>query len=535
MRIRSQLFLGMGIVVLTLTGVQWFLHVRQLGRLERELGKMAAEVGEAVLFGRFYDGTAREGSEPLVADSGRTMRALWWLSQSEGIESAGNGDSMSRRERNDGNERKTGHSERVELVDVLVLNDAETAALLQAMKRKKERIARLEENVYFIGTSPIANEPVAGSDSTAPADRDHADQVRTSDELIRKLGQIEMRVIRERGAGENRLIIQGAPGGDRQVQIPIARSLKVVTDTMRQGLLAGGALLGLGLLAAALISHRFTKPLRLLSSGVEAIGNGRFGTRIEGSTGGELGELRATFNTMSIRLAQLEREKEQWRTRERFAELGFLARGLAHSLRNPLNTLGLIVDEMAVGETGDTTELAEMSRAQLKRIDRWLKSFLALGAGDRAESRVMTVQEAVQDVILELSQAGAVIQYTDDSSILRVRAIPSVLRSALSNLVTNAVEASPTDVEVSIGREGTDAVIRISDKGPGLPDSVRENLFKPHVTTKTDGSGMGLYLARQLVEGALNGRLLLMDAPAGGVIAEIRLNLVENAVETMDE
>jgi signal transduction histidine kinase len=101
------------------------------------------------------------------------------------------------------------------------------------------------------------------------------------------------------------------------------------------------------------------------------------------------------------------------------------------------------------------------------------------------------------------------------------------VRAALSNLVENATEVSPDGeaVVISIAREDDVAVVRVVDGGPGLPEEVRQKLYSPHVTTKVGGSGMGLFLARQLLVGMHGGALEIADGADGGTIATIRLPL----------
>ena len=107
--------------------------------------------------------------------------------------------------------------------------------------------------------------------------------------------------------------------------------------------------------------------------------------------------------------------------------------------------------------------------------------------------------------------------------------VETAIRAALANLLENAVAASPEGekVYVSLEQEGDDAVVRIVDRGSGLPNEVRKRLFSPHVTTKPGGSGMGLFLARQLVVGMHGGVLELADAEGGGTVAVVRLPLAE--------
>jgi signal transduction histidine kinase len=231
---------------------------------------------------------------------------------------------------------------------------------------------------------------------------------------------------------------------------------------------------------------------------------------------------------MSARLAELEAERERWQEREHLAQLGDLSRGLAHTLRNPLHTLGLAVEELA-SDSGDRRDLVATSRAQIRRIDRWLRSFLALGAEEVAEPEVTDLGDLIRAVALESVQQGAEVRVDGGEDELLVRVVPGAVRAALANLVENATEVSPEgeNVDINIVVEQGEAVVSIADGGPGLPESVREKLFSPHVTTKIGGSGMGLFLARQLVVGMHGGGLEIIDGEEGGTVATMRLPLAQ--------
>ena len=92
-----------------------------------------------------------------------------------------------------------------------------------------------------------------------------------------------------------------------------------------------------------------------------------------------LGEAIRSFNGMSSRLESLDAAERDMRTREHLSEIGEIARGLAHTLRNPLNALGLTVTEMAARapESDDTEALVEGAQRQIRRMDGSIRSFLA--------------------------------------------------------------------------------------------------------------------------------------------------------------
>ncbi|MFM7204614.1 MAG: ATP-binding protein [Myxococcota bacterium] len=354
--------------------------------------------------------------------------------------------------------------------------------------------------------------------------------------------QVEVEVLSRPGA--QLMFIRGLPGGERQIPISSEGAASVVRDTSQRSLMASSLLLLLGLLLAALFSHRISRPLQALVRGAEAIGQGQLHHRLPEDGPGELRELQAAFNRMAAQLAQLEQERQRWQSREHLAELGELARGLAHTLRNPLHTLGLVLEELAqppqrlpdeqrpdeqrpdeqlLEEQQQRQELKGQGRAQLRRVDRWLRSFLAVGAGSAAQPEPVELNSLLQSLVLETLQQDRQVTLQLPDEPITVRAVPLALSAALSNLLDNACQALPASSPpvLSLSRRGQEAVIELLDFGPGVPEQVRLHLFQPHQTTRAGGSGMGLFLSHQLIVTGLGGRLSLQPMPEGGTRAEV--------------
>lgn len=348
----------------------------------------------------------------------------------------------------------------------------------------------------------------------------------------RKVERIEVQVERDDGrTEESRFLVVRSGAGEARVRIPTSPVTGVVRRGLRESLVSSALVLAVGLLGAAVMARRVSRPLRRLAAGTDALARGEVGTQVQVSGAGEVAELEHAFNRMSAELARLERERQSWQAREHLAQLGELARGLAHTVRNPLNTLGLTVEELARAGGGDLRQkqLAVTAREEIQRIDRWMRSFLAVGSGDGAEMELADAGRVARDVVLEAVQRGAEIGTEIPPSSLPVRVVPAGLRAALANLVDNAVAACPDGpVTVAARREGETVVVRVEDRGEGLPQEVRERLFRPHTTTRPEGSGMGLYLARELVR-ADGGTLELTDGAEGGTVATVRLPLAEGA------
>jgi signal transduction histidine kinase len=377
--------------------------------------------------------------------------------------------------------------------------------------------------------------------------------------IITELHRVTARL--EPGSAAHVVVFRG-PKDTQRVPVPTSGVEHAIERFTRRLLLASLGLFGGALLLGVVLAHRFTRPLQDLAAAARRVGGGDLGVRAPAAPG-EVGEAVAAFNQMSEQLLALDAETRRLRASEQLSELGEVGRGLAHSLRNPLNALGLALDQLAeraaAGEAvagdgdasgavaePDAATVAATARRQIRRIDAALRGFLALSATDAAAVEVDLVAVA-RDVALEALQTrpGAngtpSVEVVAHSEPVRLRGVEAELRAALQALVVNAVEASPprAAVVVTVGarRATADtgdgdadaeasprAVISVDDEGPGIPPSVRERLFMPHVTTKAAGAGMGLYLAHRLATTRYGGTLDLADRPAGGTRATLTLS-----------
>ncbi len=504
MRIQTRLFLGTAALVLAVMGLQWWLYARQLRSIEEDLTNVAASVGKDVLSAEiaFFGNVNSWSSDDVsgVIDLERTDEEM------------GSGSS--------GGEADTN-------LQVVVIPEAPPIAGISpegksTVYRQIERHSdgMVEEKIEWIV------ETQGDEVGTTVTDEHLVKRIETISDVPVKVRKLVLAVEDGEERHDRFLVVTEDDRRLHRIPIPVSPTIERVQETMREGAAVGGLLLMAGLFASAVLSSRLTRPLRSLAEGADLLGRGDLGIQVPESASGEVGDLQRAFNRMSHRLQELEGERQIWQQREHLAQLGDLSRGLAHTLRNPLHTLGLAVEELADGDTS-RQGLVETSRAQIRRIDRWLRSFLALGAEESVEPEEIDLGELVKGVILESVQQGADVR-VEERGDLSVRAVPSAVQAAISNLMENAIQASPSDepVEVTMWCDGGAAAVRIVDRGSGLPPEVKERLFSPHVTTKVGGSGMGLFLARQLIVGMHGGEIELADATDGGTVATVRLPLV---------
>ncbi len=197
------------------------------------------------------------------------------------------------------------------------------------------------------------------------------------------------------------------------------------------------------------------------------------------------------------------------RTAERLAATGKLANTIAHEINNPLEALtNLIYLAESSSSLESTRDLLSLADRELARIARITKQSLAFHR-DSEVAVPIDVGELLAEIVAMLGRSAAMRRVhfvcNKQSSVI-ISGFPGQLSQVFSNLIRNAAEASPLDKEVAIrvrsihrgDRRG--ARITINDRGPGIPEEIRENIFDPFFTTKgLKGSGLGLWVSRTLV------------------------------------
>jgi len=216
----------------------------------------------------------------------------------------------------------------------------------------------------------------------------------------------------------------------------------------------------------------------------------------------------------------LDAAQEELVCKERLALLGQLVGGLAHQIRNPLAAItnaGYLLKK-ALG----SREEPELRQAlEIVVEEAWKANRIITGLLDHA--RVQAAARETCQITEVLDQALAAHPAPD--SIRIVRAIESVppayvdphqVREALGNLLRNAIEAMPKGgtLRLEVRREGKKVVVAVGDTGPGIPPEQQRTLFRPLVSTKPQGLGMGLITARMLVENQ-GGKIVFVDSGPG--------------------
>jgi signal transduction histidine kinase len=213
---------------------------------------------------------------------------------------------------------------------------------------------------------------------------------------------------------------------------------------------------------------------------------------------------------------------------ERLAAVGTLAASLAHEVRNPLNSINLqlVLLTRRVGRLDPRQrqafqELIDLARREIARLDGLVEEFLSLSTIDRLTLSEGQPEDLVREVIGLMTpvarQRGVDIEEQLAGALPRLRFDNEKIKQVLINLVRNAVEAMPDGgrLRVSTGMEDGMVVIRVADTGVGIEPGL--DVFDFFMTTKRGGTGLGLPIARRIVEGH-GGTLRFESEPGKGTV-----------------
>jgi signal transduction histidine kinase len=219
---------------------------------------------------------------------------------------------------------------------------------------------------------------------------------------------------------------------------------------------------------------------------------------------------------------------------EKMAVVGTFASGLAHEVRNPLNSIALQlsilerrVAPLPAGLAGEIKELVGVIREEVKRLDNLVGDFLQFSRSNRVQYRPASLDALVDEVIHLLrpeARAGGVTlrRQRIGEAIPDLRVDPEKMKQVVINLVQNAIEAMPGGgvAVVESGLVDGRAVMVVRDTGPGLPDGL--DVFQLFVTTKAQGTGLGLSIAQQIVL-EHGGEIASASEPGKGAVFTVSL------------
>jgi two-component system OmpR family sensor kinase len=282
----------------------------------------------------------------------------------------------------------------------------------------------------------------------------------------------------------------------------------------------GGLLWMLGVVALAVaigsypIIRRLTQRLDDLRKGVERWGEGDLSVRIKESGSDELAFLAQRFNHAAERLEALLKSHKS------------LLANASHELRSPLARIRMGLE--LIGPDASPSFQEEIRR-NIAELDQLIDEILLASRLDAKEAEMGTIEavDLTGLVAEECARAGAELAPSADERSIVVDGVAKLLRRAVRNLLENARRYSDGPVSVELRCDGGDAVLSVSDHGPGVPLAEREHIFEPFyrlsgASERHGGVGLGLSLVRSIAQ-RHHGSVRCEDAPGGGARFVLRV------------
>ena len=279
-----------------------------------------------------------------------------------------------------------------------------------------------------------------------------------------------------------------------------------------------GAWVG-GALMVAMMSGRILSPVRALTGAALRLGRGNLDERVEVRSSDEIGQLGRTFNAMADQLQR----GEQQRVR--------LMSDVAHELRTPLSNVQGYLEAMRDGVLTATPAAIDVVHQQAMHLGRLVEDLGLISQADAGalsldfeESSLVELAASLVEAFRPASEGkGIALRLAASPELPMVRMDRTRIAQALGNLLDNGVRHTPEggEVVVSVGQVGDCVQVSVEDTGEGIPEEELEQVFDrfyrvdPSRSRATGGTGLGLTIARQLVE-AHGGTIRAEGRPEGG-------------------
>jgi signal transduction histidine kinase len=294
-------------------------------------------------------------------------------------------------------------------------------------------------------------------------------------------------------------------------------------------IVAGAGAVAICAAAMLALAYLIQRPMVELQEKMDQVSEGNLDVSVSfANRNDEIGDLGRNFNHMMQQLRESRDEIEilhrtQISRAEHLATLGELAAGLAHEIRNPLAGIAGVIEIVGrdLPPTSPACAVVKDVRQEIARISRTLTDLLETARPHPPQIRQSNLNTTVEHAVMLARQQ--VISKPIKIELQMAPDLPEVehdsdqIHQVLLNLLLNAVQSMDQagTVHVQIGAQDDCANVVVSDTGRGIPPQVLSNIFRPFYTTKGNGTGLGLSLARRIVE-EHHGHIEVTSVPGKG-------------------
>jgi two-component system, NtrC family, sensor histidine kinase HydH len=245
--------------------------------------------------------------------------------------------------------------------------------------------------------------------------------------------------------------------------------------------------------------------------------------------------LEESYRKLQQQSEQILAIEEQLRRSEKLSTLGEMAAVLAHEIRNPLGsirgTAEILKDDYQPGDP--KYEFIDIQIKETERLNRVVEDFLRMARPQPPHMKQCSIRDELETIVTLVSnnarerKVGLVLEPSTGDAI--VMADGEKLRQSFLNIIINALQATPTDGNVTIAlSENAEGICEIvfRDSGQGIEPEALARICEPFYTTKPDGTGLGLAITKKIIEG--HGGTLEVESEVGqGTIVTVRLPILQ--------
>ena len=266
-----------------------------------------------------------------------------------------------------------------------------------------------------------------------------------------------------------------------------------------------------------IVVWRFTRPIKFLSVAARRVAAGDFSFHVPiAKRRDEMGELTVLFNDMTVKLGRMRELEAQLYNAEKAVVVSRLASAIAHEIRNPLNYINLTLDHLQATFAPEDRQkqekfagLTRQLKSEVARINDRITEFLNYSRPPKLNPQPLDLVALARDAMrifeAQTKETGVAATVDTNGEVPKVIADPESLRSALTNLIINGLQAmdgngGKISVVLSGADDGRRARIDISDSGRGIAADDISKVFEPYFSTKETGTGLGLAIVKKAID-----------------------------------
>jgi len=314
------------------------------------------------------------------------------------------------------------------------------------------------------------------------------------------------------------IFVRGSPRrwGSIKIGLSLEEMRAEILKTRLMLIFIGCGGLLIGVFGAILLARRITGPLKKLVEGTVKISKEDFSQKIDITSQDEIGNLAQSFNDMSRKLLlareRMEAASNKLIQAEKLASIGRISAGIAHEIRNALTSVKLNIQKLVQSDRLDETEKEHLSISQegIGQMEKFVKELLDFTRVSELNLARFSLEQILDESIKTLADTlelkKVVLEKSYEEGLPQVLVDADKLKQVFLNLLRNAFDAVEEKGKINISisllkeQEGSKIRVFISDNGCGIPEEKRETVFEPFYTTKASGIGLGLPIARKIIE-----------------------------------